>query len=216
MSKLVRSSVWTIYAAVTLAVGTTSVSAQSSFDQKAFQGPYIGVSPLYAWAKSDVTLSRPGFASVSGSKNLNGPAIGAFAGYDWRIGNGGVLGVVGDLGVAKFSDTKAAPVGTLRARLGQTIAPDVLLYATGGRAFAQQTLSGTLGGVAYDVSKTVGGWTYGGGLEKQTAIGSQPVRFGLEVLRNDLSKFEFDAGTRHVAISNAVWTVGARAAIALK
>jgi hypothetical protein len=38
----------------------------------------------------------------------------------------------------------------------------------------------------------------------------------VEVLRHDLNKFEFDAGTRHVAIINGVWSVSARAAFALQ
>jgi opacity protein-like surface antigen len=194
MKNVLRSAALAACAIAALAAALKPAVAQSSTSRQNFQGAYVGIAPLYAWAKSDVTLSRPGFADVSG----------------------GVLGVAADLGIAKFSSTKAAPIGAIRARLGQTVAPDVLVYATGGRVFAQQSLSGTLGGTAYDVSKTVGGWTYGAGLEKQTAIGAQPVRLGLEVLRFDLSKFEFDAGTRHVAISNSVWTVGARAALPLQ
>ncbi len=189
--------------------------AQSSNSAASFQGPYIGISPIYGWAKSNITLSRPGFADVSGSKDSNGPAIAVFAGYDWRVGSGTVLGVSGDFGFAKLGDSRTAPAGTVRGRFGQVVAPDVLLYATGGGTFAQQSLSGTLGGVAYDVTQVKSGLVFGGGLETRTALGTQPIRLGVEVLRHHLSKFEFDAGTRHLAIDNKVWTLGLRAAIPL-
>jgi opacity protein-like surface antigen len=189
--------------------------AQSSNSAASFQGPYIGLSPIYGWAKSSITLSRPGFADVSGSKDISGPAISALAGYDWRVGAGTVFGITGDIGLAKLGDSKTAPAGTLRARLGQVVVPNALFYATGGGTFTQQSLSGTLGGVAYDVSQFKSGWVFGGGIETNTAIGTQPIRFGVEVLRHQLSTFAFDAGTRHVAIDNKVWTLGVRAAIPL-
>ncbi len=202
-----------------LALGATAfctvAHAQSSDGARSFQGPYIGLSPIYGWAKSSVTLSRPGFADVSGTKDSNGPAIAVFAGYDFRVASNTVLGIVGDIGFAKLGDAKTSGAGTVRGRLGQVVVPNVLLYGTVGGTFAQQSLAGTLGGVAYDVSELKSGWLFGGGLETQTAIGAQPVRFGVEVLRHQLGTFAFDAGTRHVTIDNKVWTLGLRAALPL-
>jgi opacity protein-like surface antigen len=216
MPRIFRSAAVAVWGLANLAAGSTQSSAQNSTGQQAFQGAYFGIAPHYAWAKSDVTLSRPGFPDVTGSKHLAAPAFAAFGGYDWRIGTGTVFGVIGDLGVAKFSNTKLAPIGAVRGRLGQALTPDLLLFATGGRAFALQTTTGTLGGADFIASKTVSGWTYGGGVEKEAALGGRPIRLGLEVLRHDLNKFEFDAGTRHVAIINGVWSVSARAAFALQ
>ena len=193
----------------------TSANAQSVGGAQSFQGPYIGISPIYGWAKSTITLSRPGFADVTGTKDSGGPAIAVLAGYDFRVAPNTVLGITGDIGLAKLGDAKTSGAGTVRVRLGQVVVPNVLLYGTAGGTFAQQSLSGTLGGVAFDVSQMKSGWVFGGGLETQTAIGAQPVRFGLEVLRHQLGTFAFDAGTRHVAIDNKVWTLGLRASLPL-
>jgi opacity protein-like surface antigen len=216
MKSSLRSAATAACAIAILASATLKASAQNPPSQQAFQGAYFGIAPHYAWTKSDATLSRPQFADVSGSRNLNAPAIAAFGGYDWRIGNGAVFGIVGDFGVAKFNGSKLEPIGALRSRIGQTVAADILVYATGGRTLAQQTMTGTLGGTGYVVSKTIGGWTYGGGVEKESTFGGRPLRLGLELLRHDLTKFEFDAGTRHVAIINGVWTVSARVALPLQ
>jgi hypothetical protein len=221
MPRIYHRAAAAVLAIAVLASASTQSSAQTSTGQlatgqQAFQGFYLGFAPHYAWTKSDATLSRPQFPDVSGSRNLNAPAIAAFGGYDWRIGNGTVLGIVGDFGVAKFNGSKLEPIGALRARIGQTVTPDFVVYATGGRTLAQQTMTGALGGTGYVVSKRIGGWAYGGGVEKETTISGRPLRLGLELLRHDLNKFEFDVASRHVAISNGVWTVSARVAIPLQ
>ena len=64
--------------------------------------------------------------------------------------------------------------GTLRGRLGATVTPDILVYATGGLAYGEIKSDGTLtgpnaGGVLvgtpFSQSSTKAGWTVGAGLE---------------------------------------------------
>jgi outer membrane immunogenic protein len=66
--------------------------------------------------------------------------------------------------------------GTLRGRVGYTVVPTVLLYATGGLAYASIKTDGVLtaynsGGIAvgtaFSNSSTRVGWTVGGGIEGQ-------------------------------------------------
>src|SRR5262245_55047903 len=71
-------------------------------------------------------------------------------------------------------DQKLEWFGTVRARLGVTPTPTVLLYVTGGFAFGEIQTDGVLTGftpagvatsVAFSQSDTKGGWTVGGGIE---------------------------------------------------
>jgi outer membrane immunogenic protein len=67
---------------------------------------------------------------------------------------------------------------TLRGRLGVTVTPTVLLYATGGGAYGEVKSTGVVTGfngltaisVARNVTTTHGGWVVGGGIEG--ALGS--------------------------------------------
>jgi len=68
-------------------------------------------------------------------------------------------------------DQKLQWFGTVRARLGVTPAPTVLLYVTGGLAYGEIETSGILTGgfpltsVSFSQSTTKSGWTVGGGVE---------------------------------------------------
>jgi iron complex outermembrane receptor protein len=154
---------------------------------------------------SDATLGAPLFATGS-SDNLNGLIGGVQAGYNWQAGNW-VAGIEGDIQMSGQSATPTyvcpaavcnptivdvnAPVtasfvqghkldsfGTLRGRLGTTITPDVMAYATGGLAVGSIRTSVNLSGVGFDADGNPGvvsapfsvltikpGWTVGAGLE---------------------------------------------------
>jgi outer membrane immunogenic protein len=77
----------------------------------------------------------------------------------------------GAIGAALALDQKLEWFGTVRARLGVTPAPTVLLYVTGGLAYGEIETSGTLTAgfpltsVAFSQSNTKAGWTVGGGIE---------------------------------------------------
>jgi outer membrane immunogenic protein len=71
-------------------------------------------------------------------------------------------------------DQKLQWFGTVRARLGVTPAPTVLLYVTGGLAYGEIETSGVLNtttialvpvSTAFSQSNTKAGWTVGGGIE---------------------------------------------------
>jgi outer membrane immunogenic protein len=59
--------------------------------------------------------------------------------------------------------------GTVRPRLGYTVRPNVLIYATGGLAYGDVSYSanayGPLNGYPASLSTTKVGWTLGGGVE---------------------------------------------------
>jgi iron complex outermembrane recepter protein len=154
---------------------------------------------------SDATLGTPLFATGS-SDNLNGLIGGVQAGYNWQAGNW-VAGIEADIQMSGQGATPTyvcpgalcnptivdfdAPVtarfiqghkldsfGTLRGRVGTTITPDVIAYATGGLAVGSIRTTLNLSGTGFDADGTPGlvsapfsvlaikpGWTVGGGLE---------------------------------------------------
>jgi len=134
-------------------------------------------------------------AIAGGSLSPSGFTGGGQLGYNWQTGNW-VLGVETDFDALNLRDSRSASVPrttlasifsattsistgwmyTLRGRLGWTVAPTVLLYASGGLALADATLSNAfaitgLGATAgaSSTSPTLTGWTVGGGLEWMVA-----------------------------------------------
>jgi outer membrane immunogenic protein len=123
-------------------------------------GPYAGVSVGYGFS---------GHAKVHDS----GPDIktkgfvgGVFGGYQWQQENFvygaeadlGYNGVKGDSGGV---NSKGGFEGSLRARLGYAVTPEILLYGTGGGALKNQKVS-----VPCDSdSSTMLGWTAGVGTD---------------------------------------------------
>jgi outer membrane immunogenic protein len=116
---------------------------------------------------------------------------GGFLGYRFQVGNM-VYGIEGDLNYKSASDTatlydakglvteafsgtiKQTGDGSLRARAGMLLTPDILLYVTGGLAVGNVTGSFAYNASAAGVFYTRGagswsdlraGWTAGGGVE---------------------------------------------------
>src|SRR5262245_22421360 len=154
---------------------------------------------------SDLTLGAPLFATGS-SDSLKSLIGGVQAGYNWQAGNW-VAGLEGDIQMSGQGATPTyvcpsavcnptivgfdAPVtadfvqghkldsfGTLRGRLGSTLTPDVIAYATGGLAVGSIRTAINLSGVGFDASGNPAavitpfsvlaikpGWTVGAGLE---------------------------------------------------
>lgn len=135
-------------------------------------GFYVGANIGYSWGHGDFTYNEPAFSGsvptvITGSQNLDG-AIGGFqAGYNFQTGNW-VLGVETDFdwtgekgsnnfsfnypsgvegGTANLSGAVSAKIdwlGTLRARAGWLLTPNLLTYATGGLAYGRVNVSGTI------------------------------------------------------------------------
>src|SRR5205814_123832 len=155
--------------------------------------------------RSAATLGPPLFATGSTEK-LSGLIGGVQAGYNWQSGNwvGGIeadIQVSGQGAIPTYVCPGAicnptvvdfdAPVtasfvqgnkldsfGTLRARFGTTITPDLIAYATGGLAVGSIRTTVNLSGTAVDADGNVNvvtspvsvlaikpGWTVGAGLE---------------------------------------------------
>jgi outer membrane immunogenic protein len=109
--------------------------------------------------------------------NGTGFAGGGQLGYNYMITPKYFVGAEGDFGYLgvrgserdwydprfNFAD-KTSWYGTLRARAGTSTGP-ALLYFTGGGAWVNLTDSLTGTGTGTTVSRTAGGWTFGGGTE---------------------------------------------------
>lgn len=122
-------------------------------------GPYAGVNLGYGFSGR---VKEPG-----NSISTDGFLGGAFVGYNYEMGNGVVLGAEGDLGYSGVKgsnagvEAKAGLEGSLRARLGYAISPDILLYGTAGGA--AQSLKVTERGLSD--RNTMLGWTAGAGTD---------------------------------------------------
>jgi outer membrane immunogenic protein len=124
---------------------------------------------------------------------LNGSGFtgGGQAGYNWQAGKW-LFGIEGDISYVGINDSNfinrpvAAPLvgnfvhsetdkngwlGTLRGRVGVTVTPSFLLYATGGLAFGQVrsatavSFTSTTDAYAGSTDTTRAGWTAGAGGE---------------------------------------------------
>jgi outer membrane immunogenic protein len=123
-------------------------------------GPYAGLSAGYAFGGESED------ESFNNSIDTDGFVGGAFAGYNWETG-GIVAGVEADIGYSGVegdnagTEVESGVEGSLRARLGYVVTPDVLLYTTAGGAAKQMEV--TEGGVSDD--NTMVGWTAGVGTD---------------------------------------------------
>ncbi|RFC69083.1 MULTISPECIES: outer membrane protein [Mesorhizobium] len=122
-------------------------------------GPYAGIQLGYGFSGR---VKEPG-----NTVDTDGFVGGAFGGYQAELGNGLVAGVEGDVGYSNIkgdnagTEAKSGVDGSLRARLGYAVTPDILPYITGGGA--AQSLKVTEGGVSD--RNTMLGWTAGAGVD---------------------------------------------------
>ncbi|MEX0590625.1 MAG: outer membrane protein [Xanthobacteraceae bacterium] len=160
-----------------------------------YAGIYAGGGVNQSSATSDDVV-------IGTSVDINGTGHtgGVQAGYNWQVSRHWVIGVEGDigwLGIDRsftdwgdpfFFNVKTGAYGTLRGRAGYSTGPS-LLYATAGAAFINVKDRFGPTGTVVTHSKTVNGWTAGGGIETMLA-------------RNWSAKVEYlyiDAGDRSFA-----------------
>lgn len=163
-------------------------------------GFYVGANVGYGWGSlhnSVAPLPSPaafGAAPFTVSSSPDGFLGGIQAGYNWQSGRF-VYGLETDFQGADISDnavraplstaggvpvpgwnsrvsTKLDYFGTVRARLGATVTPELLVYATGGFAYgnvknSSRTTFTPLPPFTYvgSTSSIEPGWTVGGGIE---------------------------------------------------
>jgi outer membrane immunogenic protein len=149
-------------------------------------GIYVGGQVGYAWGTQRANVLLPDGTTIYNSYSAEGVIGGAHVGYNYQV-NQWVLGIEGSVDGTSVSKTfipgtvypaalgfpatfgatyaTSSPIqGSIRGRLG--VAWDrVLLYATGGVAFAgvDATYTSQFGSVSQ--SSTRVGWTVGGGVE---------------------------------------------------
>jgi outer membrane immunogenic protein len=127
-----------------------------------WSGFYIGAMGGYAQENS------------SGVGTLSGGFAGGTLGYNWQTGNlvfgieadaawSDVGATVGIPGLVSVSD-KIRDMGSVRGRIGYAF-DSVLIYGTGGYAWADNRLSATLLGASISDSHFLSGWTAGAGVE---------------------------------------------------
>jgi outer membrane immunogenic protein len=170
-----NSKLATLAVALPLAFAAAPASAQDCRGGN-FAGPFIGLN--LGMAMADVQLTSPGEPKISGDDGSF--SIGGHAGFNVQCGNL-VMGIEGDIAHIGLEtkgtwDDPLAPVhlkdqidwfGSVRGKLGVAMQPDLLLYVTGGLAFAD--VSHTLEAPAIGFKQTDSGWAtgyvIGGGFE---------------------------------------------------
>jgi outer membrane immunogenic protein len=150
-------------------------------------GLYIGVAGGGAWANTS-------FDPVNAPLNANatGGIFGGYAGYNWQFGPW-VAGVEVDFSGASIKTTKLGvgektdELGSVRGRLGYTVAPSLLAYGTAGFGWGRSTIEA--GGPFGSLSADQTGWVAGAGLEYKFA-GNWIAR--AEYLHYDFGKETFN------------------------
>jgi len=165
-----------------------------------WSGFYVGLNGGYSWGRSsrDLNFFNPvtgaTFATAAGAgRDLDGGVFGGQIGYNWQAANwvfgieadaqwtgqqGSTTALCGVTGCSTVGTTatltdKLEWFGTIRGRVGFTVTPSVLLYATGGGAYGSVktdlALATAVAGVpiaaAGSRSTDRFGWTVGGGVE---------------------------------------------------
>ncbi|MDH7784457.1 outer membrane immunogenic protein [Ochrobactrum sp. 19YEA23] len=185
-----------------------------------WNGAYIGGQVGYGWGKSNFS----GDLYTYGDVKPDGFLGGLYAGYNFDLGNNVVLGIDGDvtyndvskgidiyngdLAVGSF-DNKLRWSGAVRARAGYAF-DRFLPYIAGGVAFGDVKNSGSIGGVGFSESKTLTGWTIGGGVDyaatdnlilrleyRYTDYGDKDINFGDLSVKNDFKTNEVRLGVAY-------------------
>jgi outer membrane immunogenic protein len=169
-------------------------------------GFYVGGNIGYSWGKGDANFYEPSSPSnhvpyfISGSQNLDGVIGGGQIGFNWQSDKRWVFGLEADFqgsgqkGSNNFSypyvtggqpfsvnealSSKIPWFGTVRGRAGVLVAPNMLLYVTGGLAYGKISTSAIVtntfaqffqtcacGYFSFDDATTKAGWTLGAGVE---------------------------------------------------
>ncbi len=156
-------------------------------------GFYLGGNVGYGWGSSKVNVGFTDIAgplsTLDGTVHPDGVIGGGQIGYNWQFGNW-VAGLEADFqgsdqrgstslvcpatlcsvpAVTTNLTEKLEWFGTVRPRLGWTVWPDTMIYATGGLAYGRVTESGNItdgtNTTSFGFGKTSTGWTAGGGVE---------------------------------------------------
>lgn len=211
ISKFGRSSLMT--AGILAVLGTAPVFAADVIMEEPPAPAPIEELPVASWAGPYVGLSAGyGFAGRtddSGNKiKTDGFVGGGFAGMQWQNG-GFVYGVEGDVNYNGIEGrnagvkSEAKVDGSLRARLGYAVTPDVLLYGTAGGAAQSLKIRDAVG----SDSNSMLGWTAGAGADVKI---TEQVFGRVEYRYTDYGSADFNtgAGNRSIDFSDNRVTFG--------
>ena len=165
-------------------------------------GPYAGINLGYGF--SGRTKER----DLGVETDTKGFVGSAFGGYQWQqenfvYGAEAELGYNGVKGDDNGIDSKAGFEGSLRARLGYAVTPEILLYGTGGLAGRSLKVEDTVLGTSD--SATMLGWTAGLG----TDIKLTDNVFGrVEYRYTDFGSKDFGGGIGNVKATDNRVTFG--------
>jgi outer membrane immunogenic protein len=144
-----------------------------------WSGSYVGVQGGFGWGQANVVNGEvPAPPADTSSLAPSGGFGGTESGYNWLFAPNWVFGLASETSYGNLSqngvsspygfavNTKIDWFGSERTRLGFLATPGVLLYGTGGLAWAHVTFSDTgLSTVMGSFDQYRIGWTGGGGLE---------------------------------------------------
>ncbi|KUM27082.1 hypothetical protein AU467_17895 [Mesorhizobium loti] len=152
----------TAYAADVVSEEPPAPAPVAELPVASWAGPYAGISLGYGFSghadarDQGVNVKTKGFIG------------GVFGGYQWQQENF-VYGAEADLGYNGVKGdsagihAKGGLEGSLRARLGYSVTPEILLYGTGGLAAKNQKITDDVLGT--NESKAMLGWTAGVGTD---------------------------------------------------
>lgn len=132
------------------------------------------VSPVTNWSGFYVGAVGGYAAQTGGVTDIKGGLFGGTLGYNYQVGTW-VFGIETDAAWADIkqsaaippiasAETKVQSTGTVRGRVGVAF-DTVLLYGTGGYAWADNRISATILGFEFRDTQLHSGWTVGAGVE---------------------------------------------------
>lgn len=158
------------------AVAVAALGTAPTFAADLAARPYTKappIEPLPTWAGFYIGVMGGYASDNSAFAPLKGGFAGGTAGYNWQTGSV-VFGIEADAAWADVNSTftqfgvtandKIRDMGTVRGRIGYAFG-QVLLYGTGGYAWADNSISFSAPGVSISASHVHSGWTAGGGVE---------------------------------------------------
>ena len=173
----------TTAAVLTIGVGSASAADLPVRQRIAAPVPIYNWTGLYLGVHAGIATGDADSTTLGGSADMDGWFAGGQIGFNWQaVGSPWVFGVEADIAWADIGDSVTAVVGPIgviaateldyfgTARLRAGYAWDrMLLYVTGGIAWAHNDVSITAAGGGFAVGlssdNTHTGWTIGGGLE---------------------------------------------------
>jgi outer membrane immunogenic protein len=153
----VRNTVDVVRGGVSYKFGPTGESLKDAAPVSDWSGLYAGIDGGGGWARTDYPwglkdsyYDPPNGVPTAPSQNSNGGLVGGHIGYNWQYERL-VGGLEADFDFAGIQGTASVPwaapsvireeiknddLASVRARLGWTVRPDLLAYATGGLALS--------------------------------------------------------------------------------